>query len=659
MSWFHQKRPSAKSAKNLSIEDKLGQAPLRSVLVKHLDYPSYVVQKFNVLDVIGQGSYGRVEKVVDKFDSSFKVVKTVSKPDSWGEDRLKMEAILMHHLDHPHILRIFSWAYGRSVLKILMEYCEGGELVRCVKEGRSSGEILPDKWTATALGQCFQALVYIHGKGFIHKDIKGSNILLLRNTTCSKSKPFGKRPHCVIGDLGSAEVMPRGYFSCRGTRVAGTPSTMAPEVWNGSCGPKSDVWSMGCVLYEILTGLLPFSIDCSFDEALERKSTWLDAFQTGPRWDFRSMIESKSFCQQLLTFKESSRPSAIECLRHPWLFEVRPSLTASDKKWLLKAVTDWEKSSTPVKAFCLKLAAEYCSIGRYAQVFSALDFDCSGVLEKQEILNAVTSLGLDKAAAKGVASSLDIDGNNCCQYLEFAAMCLPTIGPELDKQIIHVFKDLDLNSNGRLEFSELLPLLEELQLLVPSLAVKPNDLDRNKDGFIDFSEFCEFFGPPALKMNQLTDLYFSEAAQSNSTREPLSQADDASSFNGSFLCQTMETSDTSSACSRDPDRLSVHSIKAGGLLRSSRTVDSSNVLLAGRGTDEEKRVPSLKLLSPSSAKRTPRMASSSPSKEPCRNQLNDDFGFDNISESRTGRKIRTSEKLRHSLQGEAWQSSIV
>lgn len=520
--------------------------------------PDSVIKQFDVLYAIGKGSYGKVEKVADKYDSSPKAVKTVSRPSSWGEERLKMEAMLMQHLDHPHILRIFSWAYSSSTLKILMEYCEGGELVRFVREGRSDGETLPEEWTATAIGQCFQALVYIHGKGLIHKDLKGGNILLLRNSTCSKGNPFGKRPHCVICDLGSAEVMPRGYFSCRGKRVAGTPSHMAPEVWNGDCGPKSDVWSMGCVLYEILTGLVPFRIEGRFQEAIQRKAEWMEMQEAGPRWDFSSSDASKGLCQKLLTFKESLRPNAEECLRHPWLFVVRPTLTANDKWWLLKAVTEWDKCSTASKAFFLKLATGYGSAGRFAYVFSSLDFDNSGVLEKKEILHAVTSLGMDRVSARLAASSLDIDGNNCCQYLEFAAMCLPILGPELLKQISHIYKDLDVNSNGRLEFRELLPLITELQLLIPSLSVKPRDLDRNQDGVVDFTEFCEFFLPPAVqatitKVSQQTESTcdspsqaqaFSRASSVTSSVRPIS---DCQSFNipKDLCCQL---SDEDSTC---------------------------------------------------------------------------------------------------------------
>merc|ERR1712147_83309 len=99
----------------------------------------------------------------------------------------------------------------------------------------------------------------------------------------------------------------------RGNFVAGTPATMAPEVWTGNFGPKCDVWSVGCVLFELLAGSMPF-MAMSMDPR-----DWHRKMKQGPDWNMvRTSAQSRDLVERMLTFSDKHRPSMKQCLQHEW-----------------------------------------------------------------------------------------------------------------------------------------------------------------------------------------------------------------------------------------------------------------------------------------------------------------------------------------------------
>mmetsp|Transcript_48361 Transcript_48361/g.138133 ORF Transcript_48361/g.138133 Transcript_48361/m.138133 type:complete len:846 (+) Transcript_48361:70-2607(+) len=484
----------------VTVEDMCGSKVLRSRLVSQTLHGKLERAELERCEVIGHGAYGMVQRVQDKTTGRYLVMKTVVRPNGWDSKRLKMEAELLQNFDHPYILRIFAWYEDSDTLDIVMEHCEGGELIKVVRAGRRGGHVPPEKWLATAIKQTFEALVYIHAKGVVHKDLKNQNLLLLHRTECGPDgSVFDLLPHVVVCDLGIAEVCCRGIFGMRGTKVAGTPATMAPEVWMGSCGPKSDVWSMGCVLYELFTNRLPFDISGGVTDAAKQRTKWLDLHRKGPNWMMMSSSrEAKCFNRQLLTFKEGARPTAVECLRHQWLMVSDCQLTSTDMDNLCEAVQTWRERSPMQRAFCLKLAAGCDGISKFARVFSKFDTDKSGVLERCEVVAALQSLGIDRISARKAAAALDVNGDSSCEYLEFAAACILSLKEEFDGMLRQEFKNLDVSFRGSLTPREMKPLLEELMPLAAAHGLQLEEIDSNSDGVISFSEFCGYFGRPGI-----------------------------------------------------------------------------------------------------------------------------------------------------------------
>merc|ERR1719277_1867796 len=120
------------------------------------------------------------------------------------------------------------------------------------------------------------------------------------------------------------------------------------------------------------------------------------------------------------------------------------------------------------RALCLKMSVGCTCISKFARLFSKFDTDCSGVLERSEVVAALMSLGIDKATARKTAAALDINNDNSCEYLEFVAACLSSLETQFDELLKQEFRLLDRGQKGELNEKEMKKLMEELTQLAES-----------------------------------------------------------------------------------------------------------------------------------------------------------------------------------------------
>ncbi len=158
-------------------------------------------------------------------------------------DRFQREAGIGERLNHPKVMRVFG-GEDRSRVYIVMEWCEGRLLRQILQEGR----IPPDCAIRIAIG-VLDALEYIHSNGVVHRDLKPENIMVDADDNI-KLIDFG-----IAGDTAA-----RRLTFAKFTAALGTPDYISPEQVKGKRGDgRSDIYSMGVILYEMLTGKLPFT----------------------------------------------------------------------------------------------------------------------------------------------------------------------------------------------------------------------------------------------------------------------------------------------------------------------------------------------------------------------------------------------------------------
>jgi serine/threonine-protein kinase len=158
-------------------------------------------------------------------------------------DRFQRESGIGERLNHPNVMRVFG-DEKRSRIYMVMEWCEGRLLRQIMDEEKLS----PERAITITKG-VLRALDYIHGNGVVHRDLKPENIMVDEND------------HIKLIDFGIAsDNTARRLTYANFTATLGTPNYISPEQVKGKRGDgRSDVYSMGVILYELLTGKLPFS----------------------------------------------------------------------------------------------------------------------------------------------------------------------------------------------------------------------------------------------------------------------------------------------------------------------------------------------------------------------------------------------------------------
>ena len=178
-------------------------------------------------------------------------------------DRFQREAKVVAGLRHSNIVQIFDFDTVDGHPYIVMEYLRGPTLAAYLRQLHHRKKRIPPEQVARLLKELSTALDYAHGQGVIHRDIKPGNIMLLHKNSdeISLDRPLTDDVEVVITDFGLVRIMNAATQTASGT-VSGTPAYMSPEQARGdSTDHRTDIYSLGIVLYEMLAGRVPFEAD--------------------------------------------------------------------------------------------------------------------------------------------------------------------------------------------------------------------------------------------------------------------------------------------------------------------------------------------------------------------------------------------------------------
>ncbi|XP_059160193.1 serine/threonine-protein kinase Nek2-like isoform X1 [Physella acuta] len=278
------------------------------------------LEDFDVISTIGTGSYGTCRKIRRKRDGKILVWKEMDY-GSMSESEKQMlvsEVNLLRELRHKHIVKYHDRIIDRSraTIYIIMEYCPGGDLASIIARHRKDGTHVTEEFAWKILSQTTLALRECHrrknGQAVLHRDLKPANVFL---DTDSNVK---------LGDFGLARVLHHETSFAR--TYVGTPYYMSPELVNNqSYNDKSDVWSLGCMLYELCALAPPF---VAANQTELNHKIRAGEFSRLPH-SYSSQLDL--IIRKMLQVEVSKRPSIESLLSEPELQRAcqRPPLVAS------------------------------------------------------------------------------------------------------------------------------------------------------------------------------------------------------------------------------------------------------------------------------------------------------------------------------------------
>src|SRR5436305_2393889 len=223
---------------------------------------SHRLGKYELHELLGRGGMAEVWKAFDpqlKRFVAIKLLRTDLQADPSFVARFEREAQVIASLQHPNIVQIYDFSVSQppesesSVLYMVMKYVEGQTLAGFIRSTSRTGKFPSPATIINLFLPIALAIDYAHGKGMIHRDIKPSNILLDEHNTSHNA--MGEP---VLSDFGIAKLLGVSTGNLSGWWF-GTPHYTAPEQVMGAPGNElSDIYSLGVILYEMCTGVLPF-----------------------------------------------------------------------------------------------------------------------------------------------------------------------------------------------------------------------------------------------------------------------------------------------------------------------------------------------------------------------------------------------------------------
>ena len=247
-------------------------------------YPEKLVsvKGYTIKERIGVGSYGRVYKVFKK--NKYYVLKEIPLNLSTAVEKINSvqnEAQILSSLNNKYVVKFYESFKMNQNIYILMEYCDNGDLcsfLNKIKKARKNDNyFLEEDFVWKLFIQMSIGLYYIHSKKIIHRDIKTLNIFLTKELDAK------------IGDLGVAKILEDTNHA---NTFIGTPYYVSPEMCrNKPYNDKSDIWALGCILYELLTFNHPFTANSQPALFIKILNSNFNPFPPGVPEDLKKMVE--------------------------------------------------------------------------------------------------------------------------------------------------------------------------------------------------------------------------------------------------------------------------------------------------------------------------------------------------------------------------------
>ncbi|CAD8153913.1 unnamed protein product [Paramecium octaurelia] len=475
------------------------------------------ISKIYVLGkVLGVGSFGKV--IAAKMRSNPMkqyAIKIIEKKKVKGrEDILANEIFILQKLDHPNIIKFHEVYQNRMNFYICMDYCKGGELVEWIPKRYKN---FHERNIQEIMKKIISAVAYIHGQGIVHRDIKAENIMIANKKDDAEPK---------LIDFGLANKFDTSKLR-RLKSFVGTPMYMAPEVIQGKYDEKCDIWSLGVLLFTLLSGHMPFHGETKeelYDNIQRANITFIYN-----AWKNVS-DNAKDLVRRMLQKNPNLRPSAINLLKHEWftkleVFEEKqtldhqisqkgqasPSNSNSDNRSIYQmlkqtAQKGGSKFRKEVMTILVKQLNEQ-ELSNLIEKFKQIDVDNSGTITIFELRQALIAEGSPASIDEierlveniSPKNALDVKKRSRpsveLKYSEFLASCIDERKFLTREKLWSLFKFFDTDNSNYITKDDIKEAFARNAKSFTDEQIEEMiyEIDPNHDNKISFDEFCQMF----------------------------------------------------------------------------------------------------------------------------------------------------------------------
>jgi len=271
------------------------------------------IAPYRIEKELGRGGFSRVYLATRISDEKRFAIKVIAKDPNNPSDGVLRELKIQSQFDSPYIVNVYDSFEDNEQIVFVIEYVNGGELFDAIVQKGSYSE----KEAADLIQQVLLGLKILHSNQVIHRDLKPENLLLMNNedgTTTVKISDFG-----LAGLYDGSEQM---------KTYCGTEGYAAPEIMkNIPYNDTVDIWSLGVIIYIILSGFRPFEADDRYE--LYQQVIKADYEFFSPEWDSISQ-EAKDLISRMLQVQPERRITIDQALSHPWIKGNAPQVKLGD-----------------------------------------------------------------------------------------------------------------------------------------------------------------------------------------------------------------------------------------------------------------------------------------------------------------------------------------
>ena len=410
---------------------------------------------FFIKPPLGSGMFGTVYKAKHKKTGVFRAIKRIKKDmkNTTSLEALLKDVDILKTLDHPNIIKVYEYYQDEGSIYIVTELCTGGELFeQIIKEKnfteRKAGELMR---------QMLSAIAYCHEKKLVHCDLKPENIIFesQSNNNLVKIIDFGNSSFCE-GDSKLSNRFGSVYY-------------VAPEVLMGSYTEKCDVWSLGVIMYLILSGKPPFN---GVNDQIILKKVYEGKFNfDGPEWQNIS-ADAKDLISKMLTFDFNNRITARKCLEHKWIKELgkvedhKLSLPIGKRSLRnLKTFKAESKMQEAIMYFIVNQLMNKDEKEDLMNAFMALDTDHDGKLTREDLIRAYVKVGEDPESVSKMVDSIlqniDKSDKGFIDYTEYMTASLSKRRMFSEDRLTAAFNLFDEEQRGYITTDDFKALLNK------------------------------------------------------------------------------------------------------------------------------------------------------------------------------------------------------